>query len=242
MIKSAIIQAFFLICVFQFSSFSQQGEWIEVRDFETWTSVGVRLKLDKTWEFGLSEQLRLKENSSVVDAYFTELELNYTGLKRFEVGGGLRYIKENDNQGNIQGYEKHFRFNLDLAYKHKWDRFTFKHRLRYQNKNELGVSKEEGDFINHHFRLKTGLSYNIKKWKFDPKFSAEIFRHMEEGKENRFDKWRITVGTSYDLKKFGKIDLFYRMEKQLNETYPKTFNIVGLSYIYSFKIKTNDKK
>lgn len=227
-----------LICLFQLGGFSQQGQWVEIRDFETWTSAGIKLKLDKSWEFGLSEQLRLKENSSVVDVYFTELEIKYKGFKRIEIGGGLRYIKENDNVGKIQGYENHFRFNLDLAYKHKWDRFTFKHRLRYQNKNELGISESEGDYMNHHFRLKTGVNYNIKNWKFDPKFSAEIFHHQEQKVENGFDKWRVTLGTSYDLKKYGEIDLLYRMEKQLNTPYPKTFNIVGLSYVYTFKIKT----
>ena len=58
-----------------------------------------------------------------------------------------------------------------------------------------------------------------------------------------FDKLRLTVGTSYGLKKYGDISLFYRMERELMPTYvdyPKTTNIIGLNYTYTFKIKTND--
>lgn len=222
--------------------FSQAGEWIEVRDFETWTKAGVKLKLNDNWSFGLEEQLRLKTNSSVVDAYFTEINAQYKAETGLVFGGGFRFIRDNDNEGKIQGYENHTRFNFDLGYKHSVDRLKLGYRLRFQSKNELGISKEEGDYANNHFRFKVGGEYNIKKWKFDPKLSMELFHHMEEGEENGLDKFRVTIGTSYDLKKYGDIGLYYRMEREINPTtigYPKTTNIVGLSYIYTIKIKTN---
>ena len=90
---------------------------------------------------------------------------------------------------------------------------------------------------NQNIRFKTGLEYNIKKWKLDPKFSAEIFNHFEEGDENGFSKYRLTLGTDYKFKNFGKIALFYRIEKELNETIPKTTNIIGLKYTYTIKNK-----
>lgn len=229
-----------MITAFCGTSFSQQGTYIEVRDLETWSSAGLRLKLNKTWEFTLSEQYRLKTNSSVTDSYFTELEANYTGLDNWEIGGGFRFIRENDNVGKIQGYENHTRFNIDLAYKHKIDRLKLNYRVRYQNKNELGITTEQGDFANQNLRLRVGAGYNIKNWKFDPEISTEIFRHFEKEQESQFNRIRVTVGTDYDFKKIGSISLFYRMERELNELYPKTTNIIGLSYLYTFKIKTND--
>ncbi|MDA9775698.1 DUF2490 domain-containing protein [Flavobacteriales bacterium] len=221
------------------SSFSQNQTEIEVRDLETWTSAGVTMKLNKDWKFTLSEQLRLKTNSTIVDNYFTELEAKYSGLKGFELGVGLRYIKNNDNQGKIQGYESHFRYNLDLGYKHKLGDFKMGYRVRFQNKNELGVSELEGDEAINKLRIKLGTEYNIKGWKLDPKASVEMFNVLGTG----FDKLRLTVGTSYGLKKYGDISLFYRMERELMPTYvdyPKTTNIIGLNYTYTFKIKTND--
>lgn len=234
--------AVIILSTLSIKGFSQEGQWIEVRDFETWSSVGMKLKINKNWEFELEEQLRLKTNSSIVDSYFTGFNAKYKTKLGFEYGIGLRYLKKNDNQGKIQGYENHFRYNFDFGYKHSINRFKLGYRLRFQSKNELGISTEEGDYLNNHFRFKIGSKYNIKNWKFDPKFSAEIFYHMEEEEENGFNKFRATLGTSYDLKKYGDISLFYRLERELNaaySAYPKTTYILGLNYTYTLKLKTN---
>ena len=220
-------------------SFSQDGETIVVNDFETWTKAGLKLKLDKKWSFGLEQQLRLDSNSIEVEAYFTEFNAQYKTEMGLVFGGGFRFIRENDNEGKIQGYENHIRFNFDLGYKHFIKRLKLRYRVRFQTKNELGKSKDEGDYANNHLRLKLGGEYNIKKWKFDPKISIELFHHMEEGEENGLDKFRATIGTSYDLKKYGDLGLFYRLERELNPTYinyPKISYIVGLSYIYTIKL------
>lgn len=240
---SKTIWAVIILSFISLKGISQQGEYIEVQDFESWGKVGINVDLNKKWSFGLEEQLRLKSNSSLVDAYFTELNAKYKFETGLSFGGGLRFIRNNDTEGKIQGYENHLRYNFDLGYKHSVDRLKLAYRIRFQSKNELGVSKDEGDYANNHFRFKVGAEYNIKKWKFDPKLSFELFHHMEEGEENGLDKLRATIGTSYDLKKYGDIGMFYRIERELNPTiveYPKTTFIVGLSYVYTLKIRTND--
>jgi hypothetical protein len=220
--------------------YTQQGEWIEVRDMETWSSIGFELDLNKKWSFSLEEQLRMKSNSTEVDSYFTEFGLFYTGFEHFEVGGNLRYQSINDNKGKIQGYETHFRYNLDLAYSHKVERFKLTYRVRYQNRNEVGVDELAGDYAISKWRLKASVNYNIRKWKFDPTFSAEIFRRSQETTTSEFNRLRMTLGTKYDLKKFGDIKGFYRIERELNATYPKTTHIWGLAYVYTLKIRTNE--
>lgn len=81
------------------------------------------------------------------------------------------------------------------------------------------------------------MGYNFNNWKLDPKFSAEIFNHFEEGKENGFDKYRLTLGTKYEFKQMGALGLFYRIEKELNETILETTNIIGLKYSYTIRNK-----
>ncbi len=207
------------------------------KDWASWNTIGIEYKLNDKWSFGLEEQFRLKENFTAVDNFFTQLSADYEIFKNFEIGVGLRYIRENDNKGNIQGYEDHFRFQFDAKYKYKIKHFKIGFRLRYQNKNELGISYDEGDFPNQNIRFKTSVAYNFKDWSLDPKFSAEIFNRFQEGKENGFNKYRLTLGTDYKIKNFGKIGVFYRYEKDLNVDAPDVTNILGLKYIYSFKNK-----
>lgn len=214
-------------------AFTQENE-----DFETWYSLEFEYKLDEKWGFSLEEQLRLKDNSSVINGYFTQLNTAYKISKDFEIGGAVRYIKKNDTKGKIQGYEDHLRFHIDGSYKHNINRFYLKYRLRYQNRNELGVSSAEDDYPNQYVRLKASLKYKINNWKLDPKFSAEIFNHFQHGEENGLNNLRLTLSTDYKFKKAGKIRLFFRTEKELNTTDPKTTNIVGVKYAYTLKNKS----
>ncbi|WP_111707318.1 DUF2490 domain-containing protein [Lutibacter citreus] len=237
--KSTINKHSYFIALIVFTMVITTGfsQTEDTNDLENWSSINLEYKLNKKWSFVLEEQLRLDENISEIGEYFTQLNTEYSLSKKFKIGVGLRYIKENDNEGKIQGYEDHFRFHLETSYKHKIDNFTLKYRLRYQNKNELGVSNSEGDYANQNIRFKTSIEYNFKKWKLDPKISAEIFNHLEKGEENGFSKYRLSIGTDYKLKKIGTFGLFYGFEKELNETIPKTKNIIGLKYTYTIKNK-----
>ncbi|MDV7186362.1 DUF2490 domain-containing protein [Lutibacter sp. TH_r2] len=214
------------------NGFSQEEE-DDYNDLESWTAANIKYKLNKKWAFDLEAQLRLKDDISEISQYFGELNATYSVTKKISLGGGIRYIKKNDNVGNIQGYEDHFRFHADASYKHKINNFKLKYRLRYQNKNELGVD----DYDNQHFRFKTSVEYNFKNWKLDPEISGEIYNHLEKGEENGFDKYRLTIGTEYKIKNAGAIGLFYRLEKELNQTNPETTNIIGLKYSYTIKNK-----
>ena len=207
-----------------------------IQDLETWTSAGLNYKFNKKLSFSLSEQLRLKNNSSTVDVYFTQLETEYKVAKGLSLGLGLRYIRENDDEGKVQGYENHLRWNADLGYKHKIDRFTMRYRVRYQSKDELGVTT---DLVKNVVRFKLGTGYNIKNWKFDPTASAEIFNGLTD--DEGLYKLRFTLGTKYETKNAGDFGLFLRTENQLQGEYPKRTNIIGLKYEYTLKRKQNEK-
>ncbi|MBU2950081.1 DUF2490 domain-containing protein [Tamlana agarivorans] len=226
-IKPLCVTVFLLCCVYSFS----QNE--DTKDLEGWSSIRLKYKLNKKWSFELEEQLRLDEDISEISGYFTQLSAEYTLIKNFKIGGGLRFTRVNDNEGKVQGYENYFRFQLDASYKHKINNFSLIYRFRYQNRNEFSVD----DYANQKLRLKAGIEYNIKNWKLDPKFSAEIFNRIGEADDRGFKKYRLTLGTDYKFEKLGTIGLFCRMEEELNETMPKTTNIIGLKYTYTIKNK-----
>lgn len=202
-----------------------------VRDLETWTAVGVSKKLNDQFKLNLEQHLRLYDNTSKVDQYFTEFSVRYKPKKFIYLSGGIRYIRDRD-KGN-DSYENHLRFNGDLGFKHDANRFSFDYRIRFQTKNELGFSGDEGDYLRNKFRLKAEVGYDIKNWKLDPEVSAELFRTSGKYEVSQFEKYRITIGTSYKFKKLGKLGVFYRLERELQGvSYPKTTNIIGVKMMF----------
>jgi hypothetical protein len=200
----------------------------------SWNAIGVKYKLNKKITFDLEQHLRYKEDFTLIDEYFTQFETGYKFAKNFELVGGLRFIRENDTEGRLQGYENHFRFQTDLKYEHEINNLNVGYRFRYQNKNNL----DEDDVARQNFRFKTNLKYKIKKWPLDPSFSAEIFnRYRTDGNANGFSKYRLTFGTDFKLKKIGKFKFYYRLEKELNVDIPETLKIIGLKYTYTIKNK-----
>ena len=224
-----------ILCSGITSLFAQSGTYYTIQDLETWTSTQVKYKVNKKLDFAFEEQLRLKDNARNIDQYFSEITANFNLSKKFNLGLGSRYIKENDNIGKKQGYETHFRWNVDLGFKHEIKNLDLKYRLSYQSKNELNITKAEGDTAQNTLRFKIGAGYNIKNWKFDPKLSAEVFnlRNNNEG----LNRVRYSVGTDYNFKNAGELGAYYRMEKELTGVFRKTTNIIGIQYVYTIKSK-----
>jgi len=227
----------FLCCLFISSStlFSQE---IDTNDFELWSSVGVAYSVNDNFKVGLKEHLRLKENATTTDTYFTDLSLEYELFTDFQIGVGLRHITKNDNKGKKQGFENHFRYNIDLSYKYDFNRITASHRIRYQNKNQLGLNEQDGDLVPQGVRIKSGLKYDFKNSPLEPSFSVEIFNKFNKNDAFRIQnyktsKYRLTYGLSYKLEKIGKFKVFYRRENNILETLPKNVDIMGLNYVYS---------
>jgi hypothetical protein len=234
-LKNKMMLLIFVILITDIT-FSQTNN----NDFSTWLSAELNYKLNKKWTFGVQEQLRLKENASTTDSYFTQFSASYKITKGLDLGVGYRYIKFHDNHGAIQGYNDFGRLQFDLSYGHKLSNFALKYRVRYQTKNQLGVPDNPKENI----RFKTSIGYNIKGWKLDPKFSAEIYNRIGAANtaKNGFTKYRLTLGTAYDTKNTGKFSVFYRIEKDLNTINHTTNEILGIKYSYTIKNKRKRNK
>lgn len=216
------------------SSTAQNGTNVVTSDFESWISAGIKLKVHKKWTFELSEEIRLEQNSAQIDQYFTNLAIAYKPFKFIEFGAAFRFSQYNEEE---DGYSPHYRINLDVAFKHKIKRFAFNYRLRYQFRNELGVTSTEGDYFKHGFRVRAKAEYNIKKIPLEPSLSVEMFNTYEKYTLPTFNKLRFTAALAYDFKKYGKLKLFYSLEQEVFTSYPKTTSIVGLGYVYTINIK-----
>jgi hypothetical protein len=224
--------AILLVFVFVYFGFCFGQSSVVVRDFQTWSSVGLDAKLGERFSFGIEEQLRLKKNSTVLDSYLSEASLKFAIIpKQLFLGAGYRYI---DDRNKELVSDKEHRYNFDLIYKQSLESFRLTARFRYQNHNDIGETIEMGDYPRHTYRIKLQSEYKIKNWKLDPVLSVELFRQYEKYTLPNFDNIRFRLGTDYKLKKFGDIGFFYQLDRSLSLSYPQTFYVFGISYKYDF--------
>lgn len=210
-----------------------------VSDYETWAGVSVQKSfLEKKLDLGFTQEFRFNDNSTRLDQYFSELQLDYKIFKNFKAGIGYRFIRNNTNSG----YKNEQRLFADLSYEHKLDRWTLSYRFRFQNQDELGLKKDEGDDITQKYRLRFKVAYNIKKVKLDPYVSVEGFFSRENHGINYietitertiysgFEKLRYTIGLDYSVKKWFGINAYYRIEQGF-KSYPAAFNTPSILYV-----------
>ncbi len=222
---------FCLLAIVASTHLTQAQTTIVTGDLESWSTVGLTKKLGDQFKVTLDQQFRLDYNSTNLAKYLTDLSIDYKLSKRFKISAGYRYIAEKDEESGI--YENLQRFNADFTYKHKLDRLALSYRLRLQTKNEIGLSKAEGDEAVNYIRFRVKAAYNIPDWKLDPYLSSELFRKNKEDIDPIYNNLRFTLGTNYKLKGFGTLGGFYRIERELGTTYPKTTYIVGLKLRYN---------
>ncbi|MDG1331100.1 MAG: DUF2490 domain-containing protein [Crocinitomicaceae bacterium] len=219
-----------LLLIFLSSNAIGQNE-IQTRDLESWSTISANKDFSKVFGINLEQSLRMYDNSTQIDQYFTNLDLNFNVAKGFSLTGGFRFIGDRDKDDGT--YDNHFRFNGDINYKHTVDRFKFKYRIRLQTKNELGYSREEGDFLRNSFRMRAGVKYSIKGWKLDPEVSYELFRESGKYTVSSFNKYRISVSTKYKFNKLIELKGFYRFERGLGSLLPESTNIVGFNLMFN---------
>lgn len=235
MVKSSLKHLLIILLYTNLYTLYGQEEYdtIVVSDLETWHNVQFEYKFNKKFKVGISEHIRLEENSLKLDRFFTEIELKYKVFKAFEVNGAYRFITEQKKSGLSNGQ----RWNIDGIYGHKFNRLKLSGRIRYQSKIEFPKSENTKE---NKLRLKLKLDYNIKKWKLDPYLSNEIFRSTNNALGNSWETYRLSMGTKFKFNKQHSLGAFYGMETELNESNPKTTYLFGLGYKYTLKAKKND--
>lgn len=211
----------------------------ESNDLEGWSALQIDIKVTKKLSFSVAEHLRYKKDISTLSNYFTQLETSYEIFQDFQIGAGVRFIKKNDDIGDRQGIESHFRYQLDALYQHEVKQLNLSYRLRYQNKNELGFSEEEGDIAKEQLRFMLAIGYKLKPIRVVFKLTGELFSKISDGAEpEKIDRNRFTLLASRQFKKIGKFSLFYRIQEDIN-TIEENVNksIIGLKYSYSLDLR-----
>jgi len=205
---------------------------------ESWSVAEFRYQSSKKFRFGIEQQLRFNENISIFDRTFTELYGRYYFWDDFNFGLAYRYMFLNDNSGQIQGIENHYRWDYFFSHEFKLKRLEFENRIKYQRRKEIRDKSISCICqTRNYWRFKSEIIYKIKNWKYDPYFSSEIFLPTNKREKRLHNRYRLALGTSVKISKKQKIRIKYLFEREIKGWNPEAISIFQIKYIYAIKKK-----
>ena len=205
-----ILAIFFLLPII---TFTQTNE-----DFGSWTKANFNLKLNKTTFIVSKNEIRTNGNSSNINQFYSQIELDKRINKKLSTSFAYRYRLLNKKYNFINNN----RFHNDLTYKEKMGDFSLYFRLRTQyNFDPIGWN----DFYER-TRLKL-------KYKFNKKSSFYIYNEfyflMNDVRSNtNFNKNRFGVGLKHRLNSNVDLQIKYLRISDLNVENPLKMNILGI--------------
>jgi len=204
----------------------------QINDFQTWSNISLSKEFDSDIKISISEELRMYNNSSEIDEFFTELAVDYKVSKIFEFGLGYRFTRNFTSKGNKR-FEQRFDANATFDFSVK--RFDFEYRLKYQtNDEELFDQTSNKTFVST-LRNRAKISYNIKNIKLEPYISSDLFYTIDLKDISEFSKIRNAVGFEYEFSKHSSIDTFLMFEREFHKKTLQRVLVFGLTYKYKFK-------
>ena len=189
-------------------------------DLQSWNSLRISKKIHKRTTLSLKEGIRFRENISLISKYFTDIKISHR-IKKTDFSFAIGYRFSNNYDIDFSK-EMQSRYYLDFISKYDYKRYevTLRDRLQYQG-NDHTIYKPL-------YRQKIGLSYNIRKTSLEPSIACEYFINFK----GNFEKMRYTISFSYDLLKDLDLDVYYRVQQELNAADPSTLYILGSSVSY----------
>jgi len=223
-LKLALVAGFAIISITGYA---------QTRDYGLWTGAEVSQKVNKRLSFNLAGELRLRDTLSTLDELLAELGVGIKINSHFDLFGGYRIGRSNEDYGFITNHR------LTLGAKTDWDisRFKVGYNLRYEYEFAEGYYNGYNLEESKRIRSKVSLDYNLPKTKVSPYISAELFYDMSPYKEHEFSKVRYRVGANLPVNKRNAWEIFVQYQKNLNAKTRKSSIVLGLFYSFAMKPK-----
>ena len=204
------------ISFFSFFIFSLSNLRAQSTDFATWSAIEINHPFNKKTDFRFTEQLRLNNGSSSYKVSYSDFGLSYKISKHFSVAANYRL--------NITPIDLQHRFYADVSISQKINKLSGSFRLRFQKQFE--IANNPTNYLRPKFSFKYKLSKQIVP------YTAFESGYRIYNKGNRFDFYRIYLGSSFNLNKFMSMDLYYLLSGEFNVNDPSTAHIAGLTLAF----------
>jgi hypothetical protein len=204
------------------------------KDAGLWNTFNAEYKLNSSFNLVFTEELRLRENFTMMNLLYTDFGIEYAGLKNIKTSIAYRSIQKFQTELPLS-----FRHRLtwDLSYKKEFNKFSvqYRHRLQTEVKNfyssHLGKTPEWFD------RNKFTFKYEVYK-RIQP-YAAIEFRTQLYDPRNPFynmelHRVRYQIGTDIKLGNKKTIGVYYLIQDEFGIVNEQDQYILGLEYSVKF--------
>ena len=194
-------------------------------------SADVTKKIAKGLNVNFEEEFRTHANFSEIERFSHALEVSYKPFKYLKAGGVYNLINLNHEK---RGWEIRHRYYFYATGYLEVRRFTFSLRERYQSTKRQGVA-QTATRANPKLYLRSRLKadYNIRKSKFTPFASFELFNTLNDPQKNGINQWRSMIGVDYKLNKKSELSFYYRYTNYMDED-DIDKHYLGIGYSFKF--------
>jgi len=200
-------------------------------DFGSILSADVTKKIAKRLNINFEEEFRTRATFSELERFSHTLEVNYKPLKFLKTGGAYNLMNYNHDK---RGWEIRHRYYFYATGSLEAGRFSISLRERFQSTKRQGVeqtAKRANPKLYLRSRLK--VDYNIRKSKFGPYASWELFNTLNDPQKNGVNQWRGVAGVAYKYNKKNEWALYYRYTNYIDEEEIDK-HLFGIGYSFKF--------
>ena len=227
--KNIFICFLFVICqLFTSNCFAQ-----DYPDAGSWNTLNIEKGINSKLTVLFTEELRLKENFSRLNLFYTNLGLEYKLIKNFKAALVYRCI---DKFQNDNTFSYRHRLMLDLTCKYKFGNVTVSYRNRTQVEERDIYSSDQGRNSEWYSRNKFASKYDPGK-RYVPFASVEFRYQIHDPRNIESDKtWhrdRYVLGAEYKINNKNTFAVYYLIQREYNVLSPQNLYIIGLEYTLS---------
>ncbi|OFY86202.1 MAG: hypothetical protein A3F72_07040 [Bacteroidetes bacterium RIFCSPLOWO2_12_FULL_35_15] len=201
-------------------------------DAGLWSTATFECDINKKIVLFVTEEMRLRENFTRLNLFYTNVGLEYKISKNFKTS--LAYRPSQKFMSNNMFSLRH-RIQWDVTVKKSfWNlNLSYRHRLQAEGKNMY--SSDKGLIPEWFSRNKFQVKYDLHK-PVSPYFSVELRYQIHDPRNQRFDHdWhrvRYQGGFDYKINKHHCLGLYHMIQKEFNIANPETLYITGIEYTY----------
>lgn len=223
--KISSVVFFAILC-----SLALAQEYKVISDFRLNTELEIEKSIAERWKLSFETTVKLEKDATLLDEIDFDLYADFKVFKFLNLGAGYRVAV---NQKSDRSFALKHRFLADINIDKRIKRFELEYRIRYQNVDDDFFLYQEGNAPSNILRNRFLCRYDIRKSKITPYVFSELYGRLESYQPFPL-KIKTGAGIRYNLKKYGLLKLYYRIDRELVVHVPYTYYTLGLGYSYDF--------